>query len=153
MNGISLGYTRGKIKAVCCDLGHCSLLFKWDPNAVYTPPNAVYWKTESSEYWAPTLFAVTCSKPEDCGEETPLCRKFVKGGSQTCRVSHLNFKRRNLQADYFKTFPSDFQCQNGTPTRAIFSRKFHHKKILVGLVCFSSFWYSKSGETVKKNNL
>ena len=33
---------RGKIKAVCCDLGHCSLLFKSDPNAVYSPPNAVY---------------------------------------------------------------------------------------------------------------
>ena len=38
----SLKY-RGKIKAVCCDLGHCSLLFKSDPNAVYSPPNAVYW--------------------------------------------------------------------------------------------------------------
>ena len=35
--------TRGKIKAVCGDLGHCSLLFKSDPNAVYLPPNAVYW--------------------------------------------------------------------------------------------------------------
>ena len=34
---------RGKIKAVCGDLGHCSLLFKSDPNAVYSPPNAVYW--------------------------------------------------------------------------------------------------------------
>ena len=34
---------RGKIKAVCGDLGHCSLLFKSDPNAVYLPPNAVYW--------------------------------------------------------------------------------------------------------------
>ena len=100
--------------------------------------------------WSPTLFAVTCSKPEDCGEETPLCRKFVKGGSQTCRVSHLNFKKRSLQADYFKTFHSDFQCQNGTPTRAIFSRKFHHKKILVGWAGFSSFWYSKSGETIEK---
>ena len=33
---------RGKIKAVCGDLGHCSLLFKSDPNAVYSPPNAVY---------------------------------------------------------------------------------------------------------------
>ena len=36
-------FTRGKTKAVCCDLGHCSLLFKSDPNAVYSPPNAVYW--------------------------------------------------------------------------------------------------------------
>ena len=35
--------SRGKIKAVCGDLGHCSLLFKSDPNAVYLPPNAVYW--------------------------------------------------------------------------------------------------------------
>ena len=34
---------RGKIKAICGDLGHCSLLFKSDPNAVYLPPNAVYW--------------------------------------------------------------------------------------------------------------
>ena len=37
------GGGRGKIKAVCGDLGHCSLLFKSDPNAVYLPPNAVYW--------------------------------------------------------------------------------------------------------------
>ena len=41
LQGIVL--VRGKIKAVCCDLGHCSLLFKSDPNAVYSPPNAVYW--------------------------------------------------------------------------------------------------------------
>ena len=33
---------RGKIKAVCCDLGHCSLLPKSDLNAVYLLPNAVY---------------------------------------------------------------------------------------------------------------
>ena len=35
--------TRGKIKAICGYLGHCSLLFKSDPNVVYSPPNAVYW--------------------------------------------------------------------------------------------------------------
>ena len=34
---------RGKINAIFGDLGHCSLLFKSDPNAVYSPPNAVYW--------------------------------------------------------------------------------------------------------------
>ena len=34
---------RSKIKAICGDLGHCSLLFNSDPNAVYLPPNAVYW--------------------------------------------------------------------------------------------------------------
>ena len=39
----------GKIKAVCCDLGHCSLLFKSDPNAVYSPPNAVYWLQDFSQ--------------------------------------------------------------------------------------------------------
>ena len=44
------------------------------------------WETDNSAFWASTHFAVTCSKPEDCGEETPLCRRFVKGGSQTCRV-------------------------------------------------------------------
>ena len=36
-------YNRGKIKAVCGDLGHCSLLFKSDTNAFYLLPNAVYW--------------------------------------------------------------------------------------------------------------
>ena len=38
----TLWQPRGKIKAVCGDLGHCSLLFKSDPNAVYLPQNAVY---------------------------------------------------------------------------------------------------------------
>ena len=38
----SLYSARGKIKAVCCDLGHCSLLFISDPNAVYLPPNNVH---------------------------------------------------------------------------------------------------------------
>ena len=35
--------SRGKEKAVCCDLCHCRLLPKSDPNAVYSPPNSVYW--------------------------------------------------------------------------------------------------------------
>ena len=38
---------RGKIKAICGDLGHCSFLFKSDPKAVYSPPNAVYWLQDS----------------------------------------------------------------------------------------------------------
>ena len=41
-SGCSLEVIRGKEKAVCCALGHCSLLPKSDPNAVYLPPNAVY---------------------------------------------------------------------------------------------------------------
>ena len=40
---LSRSNTRGKEKAVCCDLGHCSLLPKSDLNAVYLLPNAVYW--------------------------------------------------------------------------------------------------------------
>ena len=38
-----LTLARGKIKDVCGDLGHCRLLFKSHPNAVYSPPNGVYW--------------------------------------------------------------------------------------------------------------
>ena len=33
---------RGKMKAVCGDLGHCSLLFISDPNAVYLSPKEQY---------------------------------------------------------------------------------------------------------------
>ena len=33
----------GKGKAVCCVQGHCSLLPKSERNAVYLPPNAIYW--------------------------------------------------------------------------------------------------------------
>ena len=33
---------RGELKTVCSDLSHCSLLFKSDPNAVFSPPDAVF---------------------------------------------------------------------------------------------------------------
>ena len=48
---------------------------------------------------SPAQLAVACSKPGDCGKETPLCHTFVKGGSRTC------------QAPFFVTNPNNEKLQ------------------------------------------
>jgi len=57
-------------------------------------PKAVFGMTEDGEVYKRkkghiAVTPVACSKPADCGKETPLCRTFVKGGSQTCQAAGI----------------------------------------------------------------